>query len=686
MAEQQDVCSLLMVSRDLEWMHAFTKGLGRFYRVQEEMCETLEDIEARLSDTEQHVDVLVLSAAPDLPGADKIRAALQRLKSPVPLLMIDTQGLGMDEGIKQGADYVIGRRDLLSAIKTVQQIMSAARLQQARLHAEKQYKALAERYDRLYLDVPDPVCYVRDGLFIDVNPAFMRTFAVDNREALDDLTLMNFVPRKSERNVKEMLRMALKKDVVPAETLEWQSLSGEKMELQMFVSQVHIDGEEEVVQVYLRNSSGGGSGGGVDATTGLPGPMVLRASIRQTQERQQDQRLLGIWTYIFLENYREVWQKDGYNAAELLMTAVVDTLKRGMPPSTEMARFTDDGLILWAQDDKETVISRIQNLIPRLDEVVPDNVGRLVHPRVFAGMQEVHTKTGFNDLVSRSFRAARALASGQSNERVAEPAAGDMSRKDERRVLQLQRILDERRIKISYQPISSLDVDGIPRYAERVTILPGDDDERMESEDVNALLQAADRYGIARQIDRVKINTFLQDALSYDGDQKALRGFIHLTADALNDETFAAWTLSQLKQTGITPAQMVFEMSVDVLSNAFSGAMNFINALRPHGTQFALTEVGRFDDDIRELLTRMKPEILKLDMREIDTFEDDEEQRFMKQIKDYAEENNVMLIADYMESPAQLSRVWPYDIKYLQGNGMVPPMDGFNFDFSEPLF
>lgn len=672
-----------MVSRDLEWMHAFTKGLGRFYRVQDETCETLDELEARLA--REPADVVVLSAGADVPGADKIHALLQRLKLSIPLLMIEAQGQGMDEGVKQGADYVIGRRDLLSAIKTVQQIMASQRLEQEKQRAEQRYKELSERYDRLYLDVPDPVCYVRDGLFIDVNPAFMRTFAVDSRETLEDLTLMNFVPRKSERGVKEMLRMALQKDVVPAEMLEWQSLAGEKMELQMLVSRVNIPGEEDVVQIYLRNSGGGG-GAGVDATTGLPGPMVLRASIRQTQERQQDQRLLGIWTYVFVENYREVWQKDGYNAAELLISAVVDTLKRGMPPSTEMARFTDDGLILWAQEDKESVIKRMQALVLRLDEVVPDNVGRLVHPRVFAGMQEVHTKTSFNDLVSRSFRGARALASGQSGERVAEPAAGDMSRKDERRVLQLQRILDERRVKVRYQPIPALEADGVPRYAERITILPGDEDERMESEDVTALLQAADRYGIARQIDRVKINTFLQDVLSYDGDQKALRGFIHLTTDALNDETFAAWTLSQLKQTGIGPEQIIFELSIDVLSNAFSGAMNFINALRPHGTQFALIEVGRFDDDIRELLTRMKPEIIKLDMREIDTFEDDEEQRFMKLVKDYAEENNVMLIADHMESPAQLSRVWPYDIKFLQGDGMVPPMDGLDYDFSEPLF
>lgn len=683
--QQQDVCSLLLVSRDLEWMHAFTKGLARFYRVQDTVCERMDEIEKWLA--EKSFDAVVLCAAEDLPAADKIQAVLQRLKLTAPLVMIDAQGIAMDEGIKQGADYVLGRRDLLSAIKTIQQIMHARSLQVQRRQAEARYDALVERYERIYLDVPDPVCYVQDGLFLDVNPAFLRTFAVEKREMLDDLTLMNFVPRKSEKSVKEMLRMALKKDVVPAETLEWQSLSGEKLELQMQVAKVDMDDEQDVVQVYLRGAGGGGGGGGgIDAATGLPGYPVLRASIRQTQERQQEQKLLGVWTYVLLENYREVWQKDGYQAAEILITAVVDTLRNGMPPSTEMARFTDDGVILWSQEDKESVIKRVQALVLRLDEVVPENVGRLVHPRVFAGMQEVHTKTTFNELVSRSFRAARALASGQSGERVAEPAAGDMSRKDERRVLQLQRILDERRVKISYQPIPALEPDGVPRYAERISIIPGDEDERMEGEDVTKLLQAADRFGLARQIDRIKVNAFLQDVLSYDGDQKALRGFIPLTTDTLNDETFAAWTQSQLKQTGITPAQIVFEMSIDVLSNAFSGAMNLINAMRPLGTQFALTEVGRFDDDIRELLARMKPEVIKLDMREIDTFEDDEEQRFMGQVKTYAEENGVMLIADYMESPAQLSRVWPYDIKHLQGNGMVPPMDGFTFDFSEPLF
>ena len=127
-------------------------------------------------------------------------------------------------------------------------------------------------------------------------------------------------------------------------------------------------------------------------------------------------------------------------------------------------------------------------------------------------------------------------------------------------------------------------------------------------------------------------------------------------------------------------------MRLDNLASGFTGAIHIINKMRPQGSRFALTDIGRLDTNVREMLERVKPEVIKLDMREIDTFEDKEEEDFMREIKAYAEANHAMLIADHMESPAQLSRVWPHDIQYIQGDGIVPPMEKFAFDFNEPLF
>ena len=243
---------------------------------------------------------------------------------------------------------------------------------------------------------------------------------------------------------------------------------------------------------------------------------------------------------------------------------------------------------------------------------------------------------------------------------------------------------------MQYQPISALEADGVPRYAERLLVLPPASDieggEAPQMMELDQLMQVAERFGFARQFDRYKITAMIQDILSYEGDQRALQCFINLSTDTMLDDTFPEWIDSQLRATGISPSQITFELRLDNLANGFTGAVHLIEKMRPQGSRFALAGVGRMDATVREMLERVKPEVIKLDMREIDTFEDREEEEFMREVKKYAGEHHTMLIADNMESPAQLSRVWPHDIQYIQGDGIVPAMDKFTFDFNEPLF
>ena len=692
MAEEtvKESCSILMISNDMEWMLAFSKGVQRFFLLNERRAETLEQAESRM--LESRPDIVVLAVQEGLPSMDKLRPFVrEKMHPPVPVIVIDSKPEGLDQWIKQGAEYACARRDLLSAVKHVQQIMRVARFDHTLHNVEKDAKAVAERYERIYTDLPDPVAYVQDGLFIDANPAFLHTFGVKDRAALDELTLMSFVPHKSERGIKALLKKATEKEVVPSERFELQAIHGGKVDVNLSVSGITIHGEPGL-QMYFRSAEAGGSGGGtgLDPTTNLAGPRVIAASIKQTQERSEAKAVLGYWVYAWIENYREVWQKDGYKAAEIMMKTVADTTRRFLPPSTEIVRFTDDGLALWLTGKKEDSIKRVNGLIAHLDEVVPENIGRLVHPKLYGGIIEITTESTWDELVGKGFRAVRGLAMSQSSDRVAEPMSGDISRKDERRVNEIQAILDEQRLRVQYQPISALEVDGVPRYADRLLVLPPEGDVEGEGAapvmEMDKLLQVAERFGLARQFDRYKINTLIQDILSYEGDQRALQCYISLSTDTMLDDTFPEWIDGQLRATGIAPNQITFELRLDNLANGFTGAVHLINKMRPQGSRFALAGVGRMDTTVREMLERIKPEVIKLDMREIDTFEDREEEEFMREVKKYAEEHHTMLIADHMESPAQLSRVWPHDIQYIQGDGIVPPMDKFAFDFNEPLF
>ena len=692
MAEEtvKESCSILMISNDMEWMLAFSKGVQRFFLLNERRAETLEQAESRM--LESRPDIVVLAVQEGLPSMDKLRPFVrEKMHPPVPVIVIDSKPEGLDQWIKQGAEYACARRDLLSAVKHVQQLMRVAHFDRTLHGVEKNAKAVADRYERIYHDLPDPVAYVQDGLFIDANPAFLHTFGVKDRAALDELTLMSFVPHKSERGIKALLKKATEKEVVPSERFELQAIHGGKVDVNISVSGITIH-DEPALQMYFRSTEAGGSGGGtgLDPTTSLAGPRVIAASIKQTQERSEAKAVLGYWVYAWIENYREVWQKDGYKAAEIMMKTVADTTRRFLPPSTEIVRFTDDGLALWLTGKKEESIKRVNGLIAHLDEVVPENIGRLVHPKLYGGIIEITTESTWDELVGKGFRAVRGLAMSQSSDRVAEPMSGDISRKDERRVNEIQAILDEQRLRVQYQPISALEVDGVPRYADRLLVLPPEGDVEGEGAapvmEMDKLLQVAERFGLARQFDRYKINTLIQDILSYEGDQRALQCYISLSTDTMLDDTFPEWIDGQLRATGIAPNQITFELRLDNLANGFTGAVHLINKMRPQGSRFALTDIGRLDTNVREMLERVKPEVIKLDMREIDTFEDKEEEDFMREIKAYAEANHAMLIADHMESPAQLSRVWPHDIQYIQGDGIVPPMEKFAFDFNEPLF
>ncbi|MDO4436270.1 MAG: EAL domain-containing protein [Cardiobacteriaceae bacterium] len=683
MSDQKENCSILLISTDFEWINAFSKGAQRFYLLEDRQVDSLQAAEAALQ--EKRPDLIILSTLGNLPPLDGVRGLLQNLNINVPIMVVDNNPQTLDGFIKQGAEYVTPRRDLLNAIKHVQQIMRQVQSERIVHQARQSQAAMEERYRHIFHDLPDAVAYVQDGLFLDANPAFIRIFGLPNREALDDTTLMSFVPTKTDRALKAFLKKASDKEVLPAEKFEFNKLDGSPINLVLSLSQVNINGEN-ALQMFFSSGEGGGSGGGIDETTQLGTAPILASSIHQAQEKAEPEALLGFWVYLLIENYREIWQRDGYRPAELLIKATSESVQRFLPPSTEVVRFTDDALALWIQGDKEGVIKRVNELIARLDETVPEGIGRMIKPRVFAGMYEIRKESTFEDLVSKGYRAVRTLVAGNGVERVAEPLSGNMSRKDEKRVHYLQTAIEEKRIKLRYQPISSLEADGIPRYADRIDIPRKNNDPNEEEVELEVLLQIAERYDLARHLDYLKLNQLFADVLSYDGDQKALRFYLSLSSSALNDLAFPDWIASQLRNTGVAPTQLVIEFSVDAYHNCYTGAMKMVERLRPLGVRFALSDLARYDDDIEGIFKRLSPDVLKLDMREMDTFDDEEEERFMHAIKEYATKNHAQIVVNHMESPAQLSRVWRHNIQLLQGDGIVPASDKMNFNFSEPLF
>ena len=146
MAEEtvKESCSILMISNDMEWMLAFSKGVQRFFLLNERRAETLEQAESRM--LESRPDIVVLAVQEGLPSMDKLRPFVrEKMHPPVPVIVIDSKPEGLDQWIKQGAEYACARRDLLSAVKHVQQLMRVAHFDATLRGVEKNAKAVADR-------------------------------------------------------------------------------------------------------------------------------------------------------------------------------------------------------------------------------------------------------------------------------------------------------------------------------------------------------------------------------------------------------------------------------------------------------------------------------------------------------------------------------------------------------------
>ncbi|MBV7435102.1 EAL domain-containing protein [Cardiobacteriaceae bacterium TAE3-ERU3] len=672
-------CKIILVSQNMEWNHIFFRNLKSEYVVEEQTCDQVWQVKDLLK---KDIPDILIMVGNEAENVLKLKKQNANVSANIPILAVTEKNC--NDFIKAGADYCIKPVDILSAVKhTVQVIEDNKRLKKID-ELKCQCDALSQLNNALYQYSPDPLCYIQDGLFIDANKAFLDCFAIKDKSELDDLTLLSLVTPKSEKALKILLKTASGHNLSASDSFEIQTQSGTKKTLQCTASQVNFYGEEAVQLNWREVNQAGGVAVSTDRTTGLMGFSAIQQLLANQRKDNKSAESLGIWIFLWLENYREIWGQDGYDAAELLMHSVAKSVTRFMPPSTIATRFNDDCLILLAQGERHVAIERMEKLITQLQGEIPEGIDRMVHPEVYTLVDTVSPEMTDSQLLSSSFRAVKALSMSQSQDHLTTGNTNKLSRNDERKILQLQKIIDDQRLKVKYLPISHLEADGVPRFGVELDVeLDADQGDDFE---LDSLVAVAERQNMSKVLDELKVNAFIQDVLCFDGNQRAINGYIGLTSSSVQDQTFVDWLISQFKQTGIAPEQATFEITLDTALNTFSGALNFTNNMRKYGSHVAITEIGRFDDDVKELLEKIGPDVLKLDMREIDTFEDEEEERFMAAVKNHAEEYGQTIIVDYMESPAQLSRVWPYDLQLLQGEGMVSAVDSFEYDFSEPLF
>lgn len=176
----------------------------------------------------------------------------------------------------------------------------------------------------------------------------------------------------------------------------------------------------------------------------------------------------------------------------------------------------------------------------------------------------------------------------------------------------------------------------------------------------------------------LSLQRFFDVARMTPGEKEALI-FINIHPQVLMDTHYKSGeTLQLLDELGISPSQIVFELTEKQAVTDFIEFEKVLNNYRSQGFRIAIDDAGSGYNSLKTLVY-LKPEFIKLDkflIRHIHM--DIAQQRLVKLILDFSNQSGTYVIAEGIESVEELNYLQEIGIHYGQGYALGRPAPKLN--------
>lgn len=150
--------------------------------------------------------------------------------------------------------------------------------------------------------------------------------------------------------------------------------------------------------------------------------------------------------------------------------------------------------------------------------------------------------------------------------------------------------------------------------------------------------------------------------------------FINLHPKVLLDSNYKSGeTLQLLKEIGISPNQIVFELTEKNAVSDFEEFEMILSHYRSQGFRMAIDDAGSGYNSLKTLIY-LKPEFIKLDRSLIyDIYKNEEQQYLVTLIMDFATKSNTYVIAEGIEKIEDLDYLQRQGVHFGQGYALGMP-------------
>jgi len=636
----------------------------------------------RLADTltAELVELLILNCDS---YADSIRQVVKqkdRYNPEVPVIAMQKQAeeADIESAMRSGAcDLVsMGHKNRLQSV--VSRELRALRVERAlnsTLQSATEYKKQLK--DHMAVSASS-YALVQEGIFTDVNDAWLQQFKITSKDDITGLPVMDYVEPES--------RAALKGALVATIAGKWQN--DEKL-----VVKAHIDsGEAEELHLEFRK---------IDLDDGPCVQIRIAPQLKVAEEPtklvhdalKRDPTMLFFHRAQFLEritkrlrrkpasgthalvyikpdNFGEIRHKVGIIQSEEILAQFAEVVRKRMHPRDVAGRFEGTSIMVllergsardaqvWGKqliDHLETVTFEVGDTSTHMS----CTVGACGTSDVFSNLEEFVTAT-----VS-AYELGKEAGGGTSF--LSESADDDTKQRefDAIWVKHLKAALMEDRFRLAQLPIAGLRSDSIQMFDLLVRMI----DEQNNSVLPSEFIPAAERNNMMKNIDR----WMLSAAMEFCATNEADRVFVRLSKQSVTDSTTAAWMQQKLDEGEFDCSRLVVQIPERDAAKHIKQTRALVKHTRKLGIGFAIEHYG-VDQDRFQILDILKPDYIKIDGELMHTLmTDDSMQRAVGKIVQAAQERDIKTIAERVENANAMAVLFQLGLDFMQGHYVHEP-------------
>ncbi len=407
-----------------------------------------------------------------------------------------------------------------------------------------------------------------------------------------------------------------------------------------------------------------------DSLTGLMNRAGFESSLVTALASTRSSGLQHCLLHIDLDQIHVINDLMGHQEGDNLIRRVAKLLRGILRETDFLARLGGDefGALLSNCDNNpgHVVAEKIRD---RIRELTVVSASRQLDVSASIGIAPLTQETDgiVGVLASAEIACRAAKEDGRDRIRVFEENNSTLVRRSEEIewLGRVQEALREDRFILYCQPVAPLS-DNDAEHFEILVRMLGDEREIIEP---GAFIPAAERYQIMPMVDRWVVHHSLQLlGASWEAIAQAGAVFcINLSGQSLTNTGFLAFVAHELEQSGVSPAQICFEITETAAISNIDEALVFMEALRSIGCRFSLDDFGAGLSSFGYLKV-LSVDYLKIDgsfIREVTT--DKVSLSMVQAICQIGNTMGLAIVAEYVGDQKTLDALREIGVDYAQG-------------------